>query len=162
MASMHSDHAADDHDESVHHEGSDIDIRAMFISAVALTAMTAFCYGVVLVMFNLFEARAAEASATRQYPLARGQENRLPPEPRLQTQPKQELKDLRAEEALALENYQWVDKTAGVVRIPIEAAKKLTLERGLASRPAPAGAPAAAAPAAAPATPAPAPAPAAH
>ena len=152
---MHSTHA-DEHDETVHHEGSDIDIGAMVVSALALTAMTAFCYVAVFVIFGMFERREAAASAVRMFPLAKGQENRLPPEPRLQTEPKQALRDLRGEEALVLDNFRWVDKTAGVVRIPIESAMKLTLERGLPSRPAPAGEPAAA-PAATPA-----PAPAAH
>ena len=31
-----------------------------------------------------------------------------------------------------LDSYGWVDKDAGVVRIPIEEAMKLTVERGLA------------------------------
>ena len=33
-----------------------------------------------------------------------------------------------------LGSYGWVDKNAGVVRIPIDAAMKLTLERGLPAR----------------------------
>ena len=33
-----------------------------------------------------------------------------------------------------LESYGWVDKNAGVVRIPIDEAMKLTLERGLPAR----------------------------
>jgi hypothetical protein len=159
MASMHPVHAdADEHDESVHHEGSDIDIRAIGVSAVALFLMTAFCYAVVFGAFKFFESQHNDASAVRQYPLAKGQEDRLPPEPRLQTNPKQELIDLRSGEALVLDNYQWVDKTGGVVRIPIAEAMKLTVQRGLASRPANAPgaqttspAPTAATPAAAPA-----------
>ena len=34
-----------------------------------------------------------------------------------------------------LDSYGWVDKNAGVVRIPIDEAMKLTLERGLPARP---------------------------
>lgn len=151
---MHSTHAAaDEHDDSVHHEGSDINIRAIVISAIALFVMTAFAYGAVLVTFKILDSRAKAESATPLYPLAVGQQDRLPPLPRLQTNPKQELRDLRAEEARTLDNYQWVDKSAGVVRIPIEEAMKLTVQRGLASRPAsaPAAAPAASAGTAAPA-----------
>jgi len=33
-----------------------------------------------------------------------------------------------------LESYAWVDKNAGIVRIPIEEAIRLTLQRGLPTR----------------------------
>jgi hypothetical protein len=68
------------------------------------------------------------------YPLAVGEGNRLPPEPRLQTNPREDLRDLRAKEDAILESYGWVDRNAGVVRIPIDEAMKLTVQRGLPSR----------------------------
>lgn len=37
------------------------------------------------------------------------------------------LRDLRASEHAKLTKYQWADKEAGVVRIPLERAKELTL-----------------------------------
>jgi len=46
------------------------------------------------------------------------------------------LKRFRAQEDAALSGYGWVDQNAGVVRIPIERAKALVLERGLPVRPA--------------------------
>jgi len=58
----------------------------------------------------------------------------VPPEPRLQTNPRQDLSDLRAREDQTLSSYGWVDRNAGVVRIPIDQAIKLTLERGLPAR----------------------------
>ena len=74
------------------------------------------------------EARARRA----EYPLAAAQENRLPPEPRLQTNPREDLRELaRAAKTQILDVYGWVDRNAGVVRIPIDEAMKLTLERGL-------------------------------
>jgi hypothetical protein len=85
-----------------------------------------------------FSSREAGRSATRNYPLAAGQENRLPPEPRLQTTPRQDLRDLRAAEEQILTGYRWVDRNAGIVSIPIAEAIKLTLQRGLPARPAPA------------------------
>jgi len=38
-----------------------------------------------------------------------------------------ELREVRAAEQAQLTKYQWVDKNAGVVRIPLERAKELTL-----------------------------------
>ena len=45
---------------------------------------------------------------------------RLPPAPRLQTLPAQDLAAVRAEEDRTLTSYGWVDEHAGTVRIPIE------------------------------------------
>ena len=70
----------------------------------------------------------------REYPLAAGRTEQLPPEPRLQTNPREDLRLLRAHEDEVLNNYSWVDKSAGVVRIPIEEAIKLTAKRGLPAR----------------------------
>jgi len=58
----------------------------------------------------------------------------VPPEPRLQTTPREDLRELRAREEEILGSYGWVDKTTGVVRIPIDEAMKLTLQRGLPAR----------------------------
>jgi hypothetical protein len=89
-------------------------------------------------MWLLFLYLGAHEAATTppQYPLAAEQRDQLPPEPRLQTTPRQDLKDLRTEEQEWLATYGWVDRNAGVVRIPIDEAIKLTLQRGLPSRPA--------------------------
>ena len=57
-----------------------------------------------------------------------------PPEPRLQDMPAQELQQFRQQEAAALSTYGWVEPAAGVVRIPVDRAMELTLERGLSVR----------------------------
>jgi hypothetical protein len=58
----------------------------------------------------------------------------LPPAPRLQVTPAEALKAYQAEENARLTSYGWVDKNAGVVRIPIERAVELSLERGFPVR----------------------------
>ncbi len=63
--------------------------------------------------------------------MAAGQENRLPPEPRLQTNPREDLRDLRAQEDAILNSYGWVDRAAGSVHIPIDRAMEIVLERGI-------------------------------
>ncbi|HET7624080.1 MAG TPA: hypothetical protein VFM25_02355 [Verrucomicrobiae bacterium] len=54
--------------------------------------------------------------------------------PRLQIAPEKELKELRVREELELNTYGWINKTAGVVRIPIDRAMDLVLQRGLPTR----------------------------
>lgn len=65
----------------------------------------------------------------------------LPPEPRLQSEPGQEQRELRTRQAAQLEGYGWIDRGAGRVRIPIERAMDLLARRGLPSRPASEAAP---------------------
>lgn len=57
-----------------------------------------------------------------------------PPSPRLQTNSAGELGEMRAQEDAELHSYGWVDRSHGVIRIPIEKAMQLTLERGLPVR----------------------------
>ena len=116
-----------------HHEESDVNIRAIFGFGLALIAVAVVVHVLIFGLFQLFEARDGVKVAAK-YPLAAAQDHREPPEPRLQTDPRQDLADMRAKEDEVLGSYGWVDKNAGVVRIPIDAAMKLTLERGLPSR----------------------------
>jgi hypothetical protein len=47
----------------------------------------------------------------------------------LQTAPVQDLQALRASEQSTLDGYGWVDRPAGVVRIPIARAMELLVQR---------------------------------
>ena len=55
--------------------------------------------------------------------------------PRLQISPPAELKDFRDREDQELSTYGWINRTAGVVRIPIQRAMDLALQRGFPTRP---------------------------
>jgi hypothetical protein len=88
---------------------------------------------VVWVLFKYFDAREARR-VVPEYPLAATQEKREPPEPKLQVNPREDLEELRRQEDQILNSAGWVDKNAGIVRIPIEEAMKLVVQRGLPSR----------------------------
>ncbi|MFY9572304.1 MAG: hypothetical protein WAV20_12970, partial [Blastocatellia bacterium] len=135
----------------VGHEASELSIGPIVWFLIGLAGATIV---VCLLMAGLFKAfeNSDEKSKDRVSPLA-GERQKLPPEPRLQLAPStaeqleskgapnlkhdhplQEMKRLRAEENDRLHSYGWVDKKAGVVRIPIDQAKKLVLEKGLPTR----------------------------
>ena len=59
------------------------------------------------------------------------------PAPALQISPSQDLANFRREEAASLSSYGWIDRDHKTVRIPIERAKQLILERGLPDWPKP-------------------------
>jgi len=57
-----------------------------------------------------------------------------PPFPKLQLSAPADLEKFRAREEAELISYGWVDKKAGIVRIPIDRAMDLLLDRGLHAR----------------------------
>ena len=102
-------------------------------------------------LFDSFEKNVKDKEG-KASPLA-SERQKLPPEPRLQLAPStteqlearqppnlkldhplQEMKRLRDEENKKLSSYGWVDEKAGVVRIPIEEAKKRLLQNGIPTR----------------------------
>lgn len=56
------------------------------------------------------------------------------PEPQLETNERTELNKIRFREEDTLSTYDYVDKSAGVVRIPIDRAMDLLVQRGLPVR----------------------------
>jgi hypothetical protein len=99
-------------------------------------------------LLHYFDKRKAQ-EAPPPSPLAPGV--RLPPEPRLQGapgsvgSPAEDIRHFREQEDQTLKSYGWIDQQNGIIRIPIEQAKKLIEQKGL-----PATAPSASREAAAP------------
>ena len=62
------------------------------------------------------------------------QEREATPGPRLQVDAHSELRQMRAAEDAALNRYEWVDKSSGSVRIPIERAMEIVAKKGLPAR----------------------------
>jgi hypothetical protein len=115
------------------HETSDVNVRAILGFGAGLIVVAVVIHLLVWVLFQFFDGREAVRVAPA-YPLAVGQGARQPPEPRLQTNPREDLRSLRAHEDEVLGHYGWVDKPAGVVRIPIDEAMRITVQRGLPAR----------------------------
>ncbi len=62
------------------------------------------------------------------------EESQIPPAPRIEEHPAIEIQQLHSQENDILSTYGWTDKKAGVVRIPIDRAMELQLERGFPTR----------------------------
>ena len=116
------------------HETADAEIGPLIKFAVFLAVTTVACALIVVVLYRYLDQREA-AEKAGQYPLTAGVTRPLPPLPRLQTYPFYDLKAFRKEEDRVLEHYTWVDKNAGIVRIPIERAIDLLAAKGLPYRP---------------------------
>jgi hypothetical protein len=124
----------------VTYEESDVSVRGIVKFGLALSVAIVMVCLLVWGLFELFYARAAKTEPTPP-PLYRG--DRVPPEPRLQGMPEhqnlpaEDIKEFRKRENAELNSYGWVIQPsggqAGVVRIPIERAKELIVERGLSA-----------------------------
>jgi hypothetical protein len=115
------------------HEESDVNVGAIIRYGIGLLLVGAVVHVFLWWLLGTYQ-RQNERAQTQVYPLAAGQQDRLPPFPRFQNNPQEELQQLRAKQKALLEGYAWVDKEAGVARIPIEEAMKMVIERGLPTR----------------------------
>ncbi len=114
------------------HEHSDANVWIIIKFGLWLAVSAVVVSAGMGLLFGLFVSRSAET--TPEFPLATGQEHRLPAPPRLQQFPLNEAYEFRQHEQAVLEKYGWVNKEAGVVRMPIAEAMTLTVERGLPTR----------------------------
>jgi hypothetical protein len=147
-----------------HHEHSDVPVRPLFWFIVIFVVFSIVSHVALYLLYKAFVkgessrmdpphtqvARPVDSTVPQNQPL-------LQPFPRAEVAPYRQtpvtdLEDMRHAEERALKSYGWVDKQHGVVRIPIEDAKKMFAARaavaGVAG--APASSPADAAPSPAP------------
>jgi len=111
------------------HESSDANIRGVTWAALGL-ALTALLVHIVLYFQLHLLVTRAERSEPVPPSFAPAREQGPPPEPRLQTAPADDLRQMRAAEEKQLSSYGWVDRKAGIVHVPIERAKELVAEGG--------------------------------
>jgi hypothetical protein len=111
------------------HERKDADVIGLFMVAGLLLLILAM---ILLVCWGIFHLFSRERAA--QQPLARRpramQVTAFPP-PRLLVRPAMERAKFQAAERTQLNSYGWINRSGGIVRIPIGRAMQLLLERGL-------------------------------
>jgi hypothetical protein len=124
------------HNVDTAHEHSDINIRAIVTFVIVLAVVTIVIQGAMVGMFKVLNM-IEEKNDPPVSPLARSAAKDASdfPDPRLQTTPWMDLKQLRARETAHLQGYGWVDQQAGIARIPIDRAKALLLQKGIPVRP---------------------------
>jgi hypothetical protein len=85
---------------------------------------------VLFASWRLFDYFAvADRSPAPAFPFA--SERQVPPPPDLQVNGRKDFQKIYAQQQQKLESYAWEDRKAGIVRIPIERAMDLLLEKGL-------------------------------
>jgi hypothetical protein len=111
------------------HQTPDINLRAVTWTTIGLVISVLAVLVTVGGLFSFFKRQYASESAPSGITTA----GRLSPVPRLQTTTSDLHQFLEAENA-KLNSYGWIDRKAGVIRIPIDRAMDLLAQRGLPAR----------------------------
>ena len=112
--------------ESLGHETSDAKIIPIIGTAAGLAISAALIGWLV---YGIFHYLARQPVTTAPPNPMSAADQQFPPVPRIEEHPATELQQLRAQEEQTLSTYGWADKQAGTVRIPIDRAMDLALER---------------------------------
>jgi hypothetical protein len=114
------------------YEPRDASVPWIFGIVVGLICCGLVMHFAVSGLLNYLLRTPAPTDAWR--PIRQSQAARQPPAPRLQVSPRLQLKQFRAQEDQELTTYGWINATAGIVRIPIERAMDIVLQKGLPTR----------------------------
>ena len=109
------------------YETRDADVRGVFrflvVMGLALVFTLILCWG----LFRYFSATEAEPNPASPF----AERRQLPSGPQLQVNPREDWLKYHAAQQQALQSYAWEDREAGTVRVPIERAMELLLEKAV-------------------------------
>jgi hypothetical protein len=112
------------------HETSDANIRNLVIFGVGLSLLVIAGLLVSGAVFHYFVGHQGLGPPASPFENVR----MLPPEPRLQVSAPKDLKQYKTAQDEILNSYGWVDQNAGIVRIPIDRAMDILVQKGLPVR----------------------------
>jgi len=107
------------------HEESEANVRLVVVSLAGLAVVALVVFVLVVGIFRYFYDTDKTGEAQRQ-PV-------IPPEPRIEVAPYEQLQQMRAREEHIQNTYAWVDKSAGTVRVPIDRAIDMLAAKGVTS-----------------------------
>ncbi|MGD0225752.1 MAG: hypothetical protein ABSF71_25765 [Terriglobia bacterium] len=108
------------------YEDSDVSVGRLFAFAAGVVGLIVLGVLGSAVVFHFFVSHQPLGPPASPFEDVRT----VPPEPRLQTTAPLDLKHYRDEQEKILDGYGWVDSQAGIVRIPVDRAMDLLLQKG--------------------------------
>jgi 7-keto-8-aminopelargonate synthetase-like enzyme len=120
------------------------DIRAGTIYKYLLAMGVAVVASLLICVYILRYTAAFSASTDTPPPPSReAHQKELPPEPRLQgfgfpgqqADPQADLRKKNQEDAEANDRFEWIDRSSGIVQIPVKDAMRIVAEKGLSPAP---------------------------
>jgi len=121
------DHSAHSTPNGAGHEKSEVSVQFIVVSLGVLLVGTFLVALLVVGIFRFF----SHTYQTQE--MAKQSQQQIPPEPRIEVEPWQQLLDVHAREDHVLKSYAWVNKSQGTVRIPINQAIDELAKKGLPS-----------------------------
>ena len=113
--------------------------KYLFALGIAVVASLFICIPILRLTTSITASTEAPPPPSRESHL-----RELPPEPRLQgvpghgTDPQADLRQKIKEDSEANEKLEWIDRSNGIVQIPVKQAMKIIAEQGLPQTSAPA------------------------
>lgn len=126
MAEMHADGTS----PHLGHETRDFNMRVIVLFGASLVVLLAGSLVLMAWLFALFNV-TPKGYGVRGAPVAATPPS--PPGPRLQASPTRDMQDMLQAENAQLHSYGWVDRAAGMVRMPIDGAMEFVVRQGLPS-----------------------------
>jgi hypothetical protein len=121
------EHTAHHSTNGAGHEQSEVSVRLIVVSLAFLAVATAIVFVLVIGIFRYFYDTYSTAETMKlTQPV-------IPPAPRIEVAPYEQLQQIRVQDDHILNTYAWVDKQNGVVRVPIDRAIDLLAAKGLPS-----------------------------
>lgn len=117
------------------HERTDVHVKGVALAGVGIALFVLAVLGISILLGRGFGAMVKERDQRRLREEPGGASLATARDrydgPLLQVLPEEELAAMRAEEARKMAAYAWEDKPGGAVRIPIQAAMRLLVQRGV-------------------------------
>ncbi len=110
------------------YEVSDWSMRPVLILTIACVSLLPLAIVVIFIMLGATKGQLGDVS----HNLAPPELAQLPPSPRLEQNPNIDGARIVREATEQIESYGWVNQRTGVAHIPIDRAKELLLEQGIA------------------------------
>ena len=115
------------------HETTDANVHVVAWAAISLAAMIVLVLAGVWWVYKYVRAQDQVRDVRRTLvPPAPP----VPPQPRIQVNPQEDFQAYKREQERILTSYGWISRDDGRVRIPIDRAMDLLVQRGLPARPA--------------------------
>jgi hypothetical protein len=119
------------HPEQAGYELSDLNPGYIGLFGIGLSVVLV----IAVVVASLFIQYKTVQHARQDTPIPQlAREREATPGTRLQVDAQNELRQMRAAEDAMLNSYGWVDKDAGIVRIPVDRAMEILAKKGLPAR----------------------------
>ena len=126
MAEMHPDSTSAYHG----HETRDFSMRVVVLFGACLAVLLAGSLALMAWLLDIFNV-TPRGYGVRGAPVAA--EPPRSPGPRLQASPARDMQEMLRAENARLQSYGWVDRSAGLVRMPIDRAMDFVARQGLPS-----------------------------